>query len=213
MKRNITKAVLLAAVLTAASLGGVSAYLTDFKTASNEFTVGSVEIELQEPGWNPEEHTKIEPGKEIVKDPQIKNTGTNEAFVYLEVTVPEAEVQAADQEGNRLDKEMQELFSFQAGKKWTNLKIIDEEGSRIYVYAYNEILEPGETTECLFKKIKFLNVIEGQIDGQQYTIPVRAYAIQAAYTGGEGGTITEQAAEAFEKYVNQNRGYEGQANV
>ena len=35
-----------------------------------------------------------------------------------------------------------------------------------------------ETTESLFDTVKFLNIIEGQLDGQQLEIPVRAYAIQ-----------------------------------
>ena len=53
---------------------------------------------------NRKNNTKIEPGKEIEKDPQIQNTGVNDAFVYMEVTVPMADVMAADEEGNRLNK-------------------------------------------------------------------------------------------------------------
>ena len=48
-------------------------------------------------------------------------------------------------------------------------------------------LSRRETTETLFDTVKFLNIIEGQLDGQQIEIPVRAYAIQAAYTGGQPG--------------------------
>ena len=88
------KILLLAGVLGLASIGGVSAYLTDFDSAQNQFTVGKVDIELDEPNWTPEEYTKIEPGKEIDKDPQITNTGVNDAFVYLEISVPMADVTA-----------------------------------------------------------------------------------------------------------------------
>lgn len=104
--RNKSKAIFLTGALCLAVLGGVSAYLTDYDKADNQFTVGKVEIELEEPGWKQEEHTKIEPGKEIEKDPQIQNTGVNDAFVYMEVTVPMADVMAADEEGNRLNKKM-----------------------------------------------------------------------------------------------------------
>ena len=45
----------------------------------------------------------------------------------------------------------------------------------------------------------------------QPSIPVRAYAIQTAYTGGDGGSVKEKAREAYGKYVNQNAGQEGQA--
>ncbi|HJD25794.1 MAG TPA: SipW-dependent-type signal peptide-containing protein [Candidatus Blautia intestinipullorum] len=213
MSRNMKKAVLMLGVLCLASIGGVSAYLTDYDKADNQFTVGKVEIELQEPKWNPEDHSKIEPGKEIPKDPQIRNTGVNDAFVYLEVSVPMAEVTAADQEGNRLERKMQELFSYQAGENWTKLKSETVEDNMIYVYAYNEILEPEETTEPLFETMHFLNVIEGQLDMQQLSVPVRAYAIQTAYTGDGGETAAEQARAAYEKYVNQNREQEGRTTA
>ena len=213
MSRNMKKAALLLGVLCLASIGGVSAYLTDYDKADNQFTVGKVEIELQEPEWDPEEHTKIELGKEIPKDPQIINTGVNDAFVYLEVSVPMADVIAADQDGNRLERKMQELFSYQAGASWTKLKSEPVEENMVYVYAYNEILEPEETTDPLFETMNFLNIIEGQLDMQKLSVPVRAYAIQAAYAGGSGETVAEQARAAYEKYVNQNREQEGQATA
>ena len=94
-KRNLKKAGLAAGILCLASVGGISAYLTDFDKADNQFTVGKVSIDLEEPGFDQEEQTKIEPGKEVKKDPQIKNTGVNDAFVYLEVAVPMADVETA----------------------------------------------------------------------------------------------------------------------
>lgn len=209
MKKNFGKAALMAGILCLASLGGVAAYLTDYDKADNSFTVGQVEIKLQEPDWDPEEHTKIEPGKEISKDPQIKNTGVNDAFVYLEISVPMAEVTAADQDGNRLEHKMQELFSFRSGEKWTNLSAEAVGDHMVYVYTYNDILKPQELTEPLFETINFLNIIEGQLDAQQLSVPVRAYAIQAAYTGN-GSTVLEQAKSAYMKYVNQNADQEGQ---
>ena len=60
-KRNLKKAGFVAGVLCLASIGGVSAYLTDFDKADNQFTVGKVSIDLDEPGFKPEEQTKIEP--------------------------------------------------------------------------------------------------------------------------------------------------------
>ena len=77
-------------------------------------TVGKVDIELKEPEWKPEENKKIEPSKVIHKDPQITNTGTNDAFVYMEVSIPMANVEAAAENGERLGKKVQELFSFEA---------------------------------------------------------------------------------------------------
>ena len=43
-KRNLKKAGFVAGVLCLASIGGVSAYLTDFDKKDNQFTVGKVSI-------------------------------------------------------------------------------------------------------------------------------------------------------------------------
>ena len=209
-KRNLKRAGLVTGILCLASVGGVSAYLTDFNKADNQFTVGRVAITVEEPGFDPDDQTKIEPGKEISKDPKIKNTGVNDAFVYLEVSIPMANVEAAAEDGTRLGVKNQELFSFQPSESWTKLSSKTSGNNQIYVYAYNKILPAEETTEALFSSVKFLNVIEKQIDEQQLSIPVRAYAIQASYTGGESGSVIDKAKIAYEKYVNQNKGQDGQ---
>ena len=209
MKKNTVKIMTLAGILCLASVGGVSAYLTDYEKVSNEFTVGKVDIELKEPEWKPEENKKIEPSKVIHKDPQITNTGTNDAFVYMEVSIPMANVEAAAENGERLGKKVQELFYFEAKKSWMQLSVQNTESRRTYTYAYKKILKPQETSEALFDTVKFLNLIEGQLDGQTFEIPVRAYAIQTSYTGGSSDNLSEQIKAAYEKYVNQNKNQDG----
>ena len=209
MKKNTVKIMTLAGILCLASVGGVSAYLTDYVKVSNEFTVGKVDIELKEPEWKPEENKKIEPSKVIHKDPQITNTGTNDAFVYMEVSIPMANVEAAAENGERLGKKVQELFSFEAKDSWMQLSVQNAESRRTYTYAYKKILKPQETSETLFDTVKFLNLIEGQLDGQTLEIPVRAYAIQTSYTGGSSDNLPEQIKAAYEKYVNQNKNQDG----
>lgn len=209
MKKNTVKIMTLAGILCLASVGGVSAYLTDYEKVSNEFTVGKVDIELKEPEWKPEENKKIEPSKVIHKDPQITNTGTNDAFVYMEVSIPMANVEAAAENGERLGKKVQELFSFEAKDSWMQLSVQNAESRRTYTYAYKKILKPQETSETLFDTVKFLNLIEGQLDGQTFEIPVRAYAIQTSYTGGSSDNLSEQIKAAYEKYVNQNKNQDG----
>ena len=209
MKKNTVKIMALAGILCLASVGGVSAYLTDYEKVSNEFTVGKVDIELKEPEWKPEENKKIEPSKVIHKDPQITNTGTNDAFVYMEVSIPMANVEAAAENGERLGKKVQELFYFEAKDNWMQLSVQNTESRRTYTYAYKKILKPQETSEALFDTVKFLNLIEGQLDGQTFEIPVRAYAIQTSYTGGSSDNLSEQIKAAYEKYVNQNKNQDG----
>ena len=201
MKKNTVKIMTLAGILCLASVGGVSAYLTDYEKVSNEFTVGKVDIELKEPEWKP--------SKVIHKDPQITNTGTNDAFVYMEVSIPMANVEAAAENGERLGKKVQELFYFEAKDSWMQLSVQNTESRRTYTYAYTKILKPQETSEALFDTVKFLNLIEGQLDGQTFEIPVRAYAIQTSYTGGSSDNLSEQIKAAYEKYVNQNKNQDG----
>lgn len=212
MKKNTLKAMVVTGAVCLATVGGVSAFLTDFDKASNQFTVGKVDIDLDEPGWKPEEHTRLEPGEVINKDPQITNTGVNDAFTYLEVSVPMKEVTAASEDGTRQPEKLQELFSFTAKDSWTRLDSRKVGDCQVYTYTYNKILKANETTETLFDTVSFLNIIEGSLDGAQLEIPVRAYAIQTTGTGGNGSVI-DQARAAYEKYVNQNKNSDGKTTV
>lgn len=193
----------------AVALGGAAilttAYLTDQEKVVNEFTVGKVDIDLTEPEWNPEEHTKIQPTEEIKKDPQITNVGQNDAYVYLEIEVPMKEVIAADEDGTRQDKKKQELFTFDADAKWSLMKSEETDNSMVYTYCYTEVLAPQSTTNAIFETVTFVNVIEGQLDSTDLEIPVKAFAIQVEGTGGNGSTIVEKAENAFVKFQNQNK--------
>lgn len=205
----MVKGIALAAMLAALAAGGTAAYLTDFETATNSFTVGKVDIELDEPNWKPDDNTKIVPTQVIKKDPFIKNRGINEAFVYLEVSVPVRNVITAAQDGTRNALAKTELFSYTKNKEWTQLERKAIGQNMVYTYAYNHILKPGEKTTTLFNTVTFANIIEGQLDTQQLDMPVRAYAIQSTNTGEDKTTIPEQAAAAYQKYVNQNKGLSG----
>ena len=203
----------ITALAGALLVGGTFAYLTDYDQAVNQFTVGQVKIELEEPNWEPEKHTKIVPTEEIKKDPQVKNTGSNDAFVYLEVSVPMADVITAAGDGSRIPKAVQELFSFSKNEGWTQMSAKTSGNSRVYTYAYNRILKPQETTGTLFDTVTFANVVEGQLDTKILEMPVRAYAIQTVNTGGTETETVKQAIKAFEKYVNQNREQDGKVTA
>ena len=148
MKNNVKKILLLTGVLCLASVGGVSAYLTDYDKVSNQFTVGKVDVELTEDNWKPDDHKKIEPGKVISKDPRIKNTGINDAYAYLEVSIPTANVIAAADNGSRLEKRVQELgfasdfIHVKKGMSRINVKMKSDEETEI-----NSQLDKTEFTE------------------------------------------------------------------
>ncbi len=204
--RKMVKGIALAAMVAALAAGGTAAYLTDFESATNSFTVGKVDIELDEPNWKPDENTKLVPTQVIKKDPFVKNLGVNDAFVYLEVSVPVRNVITAALDGTRNALAKTEVFSYTKNKEWTQMERKEIGQNMVYTYVYNSILKPGEKTATLFNTVTFANLIEGQLDTQQLDMPVRAYAIQSTNTGDDKTTVLEQATAAYQKYVNQNKG-------
>ena len=205
MNKKLKKILPAAAVAGILAIGGTSAYLTDKDSAVNEFTVGKVTIDLEEPSWKPEEQTKIVPLDEIPKDPQIVNTGSNDAYVYLEVRVPVEDLVTAAEDGTRNPLASTQLFTYQINDQWKLIHSESEEYANTYVYAYQKILQPGETTQTLFDQVVFANIIEGQIDNTILEMPVHAYAIQSDHTSEKNTSMEDQTREAYRKYINQNQ--------
>ena len=178
-----------------------------------------MDIEGEEPNYTPDPDGKtndIVPTEEIAKDPQIENVGKNDAYVYMDVSIPIAKVITTDADGNRQNGGVAkdtELFTMNnVSPKWTLMYSRRVDNNMVYVYSYNEILAPGKTTDPLFTSVTFANVVEGQIDEDQFDVPVNFYAIQALNTG-DGTSVPEQAADAWQKYVNQNDGQAGDVVV
>ena len=66
-------------------LGSTLAYLTDTDTKVNTFTVGNVDIMVDEEF---EQNSPLAPGATVNKDAQIVNTGATPAWVWMTVAVP-----------------------------------------------------------------------------------------------------------------------------
>ncbi len=95
MKKK-TKALLLASgavVLVAGSVLGTLAFLTDREDVVNVFTIGKVDITLDETDVDGDNDTKknayrLVPGEEYVKDPTVSIVaGSEEAYIRMIVTV------------------------------------------------------------------------------------------------------------------------------
>lgn len=209
--KRIRNIIIASAMAVLFLVGGVFAYLTDKDDATNIFTMGDVTIDLDEPeypGNDSDEVTDIWAGKVITKDPTIENLGDNEAYVYLQISVPKAEVITTDDNGNLLNNgepKMQQLFNYVVNDGWTLLKS-NTVGTNVnhYLYAYTSKLAPGEKTPALFDEVVFVNVIEDQISTDTvFELPIKAYAIQANYGDGTAADA-HTYAEAWEFYANQN---------
>lgn len=204
-KKQVVVAMALIAVMM---IAGTSAYFTASEEATNKWTVGKVEIDLQEPEYEKhkdEETGEITPNMELHKDPMVNNTGNNDAFVFMRVRIPKATVKVAAQDGSApASATMQELFDYRWNNGWTVIDTREvKDGNSTYqeyVVAYgtaNECtaLKPGETTSVLFVNgdgnhiankgvaglITFKNVIEGQgLENVTLNLNVESFAIQTA---------------------------------
>ena len=92
----ITLAVMLIAVL---SVGVTLAYMTDRDEQTNTFTVGNVDIVLNEVF---EQDSQLMPGWKINKDVTIENVGTNDAWVWYTYAIPANLDTAGDASANVL---------------------------------------------------------------------------------------------------------------
>lgn len=86
MKLN-RKTILVMALLLSVAMAttGTLAYLTDRDSEANVFTIGNVEIDLNEEF---EQGAELLPGVDIAKNPTITNTGSNDAWVWMTIAVP-----------------------------------------------------------------------------------------------------------------------------
>ncbi len=184
-KKCMMLSVLLSIFIMMMAIGWVSAYFTDEESAENRFTVGNISISLTEPNWNEDNGKNMTPGQRISKDPQITNDGANDAYVFIEVTVPAANIKTADTDGSLKAAAMTELFSYNVNDGWS---LVDKKSSvdaAIYTYAYAtkngkmKPLCPYETTQPVFDSVSFVNAVEGQIDGSNLAINVKSMGIQA----------------------------------
>ena len=215
-KKKVVTFFAVSALCGVMAIGSSMAYLTDHDSVTNKFSVGKVDIEGQEPNYTPDPDGKtnnILPTQVIKKDPQIKNVGKNDAYVYIDVSIPIAKVITVDAAGNRLNggvaKDTELFTQNNVSKKWTLMYNKRVGNNMVYTYSYNEILAPGKTTDPVFTTLTAANIVEGQLDGQDLNVPVHYYAIQELNTG-EGTTIPQKAASAWKKYELQNQGQEGQ---
>lgn len=199
MKKKIVSVCLVVCLLATAIIGTTLAYFTDTAEVTNTFTVGNVDITLDEAkvggdgqAIEPEERVisneyKLYPGKSYDKDPTVHVSGESEdCYVFVEVAVSENIESVLDE--------------FALDTKWAKLKGTEGSVSGIYYYVNegNSIVSKG-TDLIVFDGFKILdgatNEDLAKVTGAD-TITVIAYAIQA-----EGFTT---AQEAWDAYTEQN---------
>ena len=177
-----TKALILAlcaVVLVAVSVMGTLAYLADSEEVVNTFTVGNVDIKLDEtdvdekgepiPGAErvKENEYHLIPGGEYVKDPTVTVVkGSEEAYLRLLVTISDI----ADLKTVLGDDFLPENYVEGWDKAvWNCAKITDNGDDTVtYEFRYHKTVDAYKATEdvvleALFTKIK----VPAQLDGEE----------------------------------------------
>jgi len=147
---------LLVVTLTAtAAIGGTLAYFTDRDSEANVFTVGNVEIDLEE---DFDQGATLIPGVNIEKKPTITNTGANDAWVWAEIAIPSELNSTASAAKNIIHFNMSKESVVDGQWNWWNgedynegaylitEKEIDGVMYDVYTVQYETPLKPGETT-------------------------------------------------------------------
>lgn len=196
-KKKVFVTVLCAVLLVVASVLGTMAYLTSKDTVKNTFTVGNVQIKLDEAKANPdgslvanadrvkENSYKLLPGHTYNKDPMVTVLkGSESSYVKMTVTFSNANELDAIFAPNGAD--MTSIFEGYDATNWISKGDTKDTtaNTRTYEFWYKETVAAPDADvalDALFNKI----IVPGTITNAQLatiegmTITVNAYAIQA----------------------------------
>ena len=197
MKKKLTT-VLAIVLVIAMSVVGTYAYLTSTDTVKNTFTVGNVQIKLDEAKANPDgslvqgadrvkaNSYKLLPGHTYAKDPMVTvKAGSESSYVKMTVTFSNAaELDAIFASNGGAD--MTSIFNGYDSANWIYMGNTEDTvaNTRTYEFWYKEtVAAPNADValDALFDSI----TVPGTINNAQLktiegmTITVNAYAIQA----------------------------------
>lgn len=130
-------------LIALAIAGGTLAYFTDSDNKTNVITMGHVDVDLEEPGW--ENPNNVQPGNKYLKDPQISVVdGSEDAYLRAKVTVTLKDKNGNDVmvDGEQLLPALSEVVDINDG--WNPTP--DADG---YYYYNTKVSAP--TTVSLFK--------------------------------------------------------------
>lgn len=165
MKKN--KLVLFAfsiVAVAAVGVGSTLAYFTDSEDATNVFTMGNIDVELEEPGW--EEPEVVLPGDVYTKDPTVTVAeGSMDCYVRMEVTY----------EGLT---EAQSAMFFDEDVEDGNINIAEGWTKSGNYYYWPEVMSAGES-QTLFTEVAIPKSWGNEMAGATLKINVKAEAVQA----------------------------------
>lgn len=231
-KNNGKNLLIVLAMLVVLIVGSIGAYFTASDEASNSFTVGKIDIELTEPNWDkltddnenevPDVAECVLPNALIDKDPTVTNKSeTNDAFVFVRVTVPKADIVTGTTSSGAKNKTAAVTQLFQLNdsshtktgnglawdgndtyntESWYLIKTdTSDDKVNVYIFVYGNstdcapLAAGASTAEPVFNSVTFCNAVDGKnLELTNQTIKVEAFAIQT--TDLTSGDKTEPLA-------------------
>ena len=197
MKKKILVACLCVALAVLTIAGTTLAYLTSKDEVTNTFTVGNVQIKLDEAKANPDgslvanadrvkaNSYKLIPGHTYNKDPMVTVLKGSESS-YIKMTVTFSKSAELDAIFAPNGANLMSIFKGYDGTTWLYKGNTEdtEANTRTYEFWYKETVAAPDADvalDALFDQIKVPGTITGEqletIEGM--TITVNAYAIQA----------------------------------
>ena len=212
-KRRILAISMSLVIVAILAIGATLAYFTDTKTATNTFTMGNVNIKLDETNVNDPEGDRVSqneydvyPGAEVEKDPTVHNVGKNGAYIRATVNVSNWMNLCA-----AYYPDFKETFPNEGYKAALNLLVGDlGEGWSVvgveagdvftigqfdakFVLKYDGVLAPGADTTAIFEKVSIPAGIDNANNESFNQIKIVAQAMQA-----DGFNTWEDAFAAFD---------------
>ncbi len=128
----------LCLILAILTVIGIGAYLTDTEVKSDVYTVGNVQAEIVSNGDMKLDNVgALLPGTVHVYERAATNTGINDAYVFMSLTIPYEMVGAANEDGSHIGERIRQLFiPGSIGSEW---KLVD-----VGFFSEYEIEENGQ---------------------------------------------------------------------
>jgi len=200
-KRKILALALTVAMIAILAVGGTLAYFTDTEEATNVFTMGNVDITLDEAGvekngdeWTAtndrvqeNEYEDVYPGAVLPKDPIVHNVGSYDAYVRAKVTVDFNKLAGMQADktlfNGKDDDDLKTLVNINT-EEWAfeNYDYSLSDRTVTYTYTYKTVLAADTDTAALFTPVTIpAGLTNEEVAGyglDEFEINVVAEAIQ-----------------------------------
>lgn len=135
-KRILLPIIAAAAALVLLFVGITTAYFTEVEVRDNNITIGKVDITLDEGGFDQDTTYPVVPGTKLSKAPKITNTGNQDEYVFMRITVPTATVTLLNESGENKGSPIgltgpQQLFKLISAESTTNTSVPAQSGKDI----------------------------------------------------------------------------------